>query len=203
MEGTQTLNRDNGVLQSQAEGSESDTGTPERLDPQVRSLPLPDHRQEKPSFHDLSLLGKTFFFIVPQPHPPLVTHIRTPVLPQPGTPRLVSSTCFFQSPPSGFTLPLPTHLPAQHLRPAFSLADPSVSAARPGRPSCKSPIFASMPRSSPPRPPIPAFPETFSSFDYSLGIVAYPASPATLKDLTLGGALGESRGGCQGYWVTY
>nr|XP_019598008.1 PREDICTED: rho GTPase-activating protein 9 isoform X1 [Rhinolophus sinicus]XP_019598009.1 PREDICTED: rho GTPase-activating protein 9 isoform X1 [Rhinolophus sinicus] len=34
MEGTQTLNRDNGVLQSQAEGSESDTGTPELLDPQ-------------------------------------------------------------------------------------------------------------------------------------------------------------------------
>ncbi|KAM5254204.1 rho GTPase-activating protein 9 isoform 1-T1 [Hipposideros larvatus] len=34
MEGTQTLKRDNGVLQSQAEGSESDTGTPELLDPQ-------------------------------------------------------------------------------------------------------------------------------------------------------------------------
>lgn len=38
MEGTQTLNRDNGVLQSQAEGSESDTGPPELLDHQVRSL---------------------------------------------------------------------------------------------------------------------------------------------------------------------
>lgn len=74
MEGTQTLNRDNGVLQSQAEGSESDTGTPELLDPQVRSLPLPDHRQEKPSFHDLSFLGKTFFFIAPTPPPSCHPH---------------------------------------------------------------------------------------------------------------------------------
>ncbi|XP_034499967.1 rho GTPase-activating protein 9 isoform X3 [Ailuropoda melanoleuca] len=34
MEGTQTLNRDNGVLQPQAKGSESDTATPELLGPQ-------------------------------------------------------------------------------------------------------------------------------------------------------------------------
>ncbi|XP_039721724.1 rho GTPase-activating protein 9 isoform X2 [Pteropus medius] len=34
MEGTQTLNRDNSVLQPQAKGSESDTGTPELLNPQ-------------------------------------------------------------------------------------------------------------------------------------------------------------------------
>ncbi|XP_045444139.1 rho GTPase-activating protein 9 isoform X2 [Pipistrellus kuhlii] len=34
MEGTQTLNRDNGVLPPQAKGSESDTGSPELLNPQ-------------------------------------------------------------------------------------------------------------------------------------------------------------------------
>ncbi|XP_058413804.1 rho GTPase-activating protein 9 isoform X3 [Diceros bicornis minor] len=34
MDGTQTLNRDNGVLQPQAKGSGSDTGTPELPDPQ-------------------------------------------------------------------------------------------------------------------------------------------------------------------------
>ncbi|XP_023613763.1 rho GTPase-activating protein 9 isoform X4 [Myotis lucifugus] len=34
MEGTQTLNRDNGVLQPQAKGSDSDTGSPELLNPQ-------------------------------------------------------------------------------------------------------------------------------------------------------------------------
>lgn len=39
MQGAQTLNRDNSILQPQAKGSESDTGTPELLGPQVRSLP--------------------------------------------------------------------------------------------------------------------------------------------------------------------
>lgn len=60
MEGTQTLNGDNGVLQPQAKGSDSSTGSPELLDPQVRSLPAPDYMQAKPSFHDF-LLCKTFF----------------------------------------------------------------------------------------------------------------------------------------------
>jgi hypothetical protein len=49
MEGTQTLNRDNGVLQPQAKGSVSDTGTLEWLDPQVRSLLPPNHMQKKKS----------------------------------------------------------------------------------------------------------------------------------------------------------
>uniref|UniRef100_A0A452RYJ6 Rho GTPase activating protein 9 n=1 Tax=Ursus americanus TaxID=9643 RepID=A0A452RYJ6_URSAM len=53
MEGTQTLHRDNGVLQPQAKGSESDTATPELLGPQVRFLPPPEHMQEKPSFTTL------------------------------------------------------------------------------------------------------------------------------------------------------
>lgn len=54
MEGPQTMNKDNGVLQPQAKDSESGTGTPGLFDSQVRFPPPrprpPDHMQEKPSF---------------------------------------------------------------------------------------------------------------------------------------------------------
>lgn len=46
MEGTQTLNRDNGILQPQAKDEESGPKTSEIFDSQVRSLPPPDHIQK-------------------------------------------------------------------------------------------------------------------------------------------------------------
>lgn len=78
MEGMQTLNRDNGVPQPQAKGSESDKVTPELLGPQVRFPPPPDHMQEEPSFYYF-ILCKTF--ICYPSHPLPLTHIRTPVPP--------------------------------------------------------------------------------------------------------------------------
>ncbi|XP_054436238.1 rho GTPase-activating protein 9 isoform X2 [Pteronotus mesoamericanus] len=50
MEGTQTLKRDSGVLQPQAKGSESDTGSPEMLDPQ--GSPCPRRRTSQPDPSD-------------------------------------------------------------------------------------------------------------------------------------------------------
>lgn len=143
MEGTQTLNRNNGVLQPQAKGSESGTGSPELLNPQVRSLPPPDCMQKKPSFHDFLFHARHSLLHPghPHPHPSFPTARDFQVR--------VSSTCFSNLPAPGFTLPQPMHLPAQPLRPAFSHAAPSASATGPGRPSCKSPIFAILPAPAP------------------------------------------------------
>lgn len=151
MEGTQTLHRDNGVLQPQAKGSESDTATPELLGPQVRFLPPPEHMQEKPSSY-YSLLCK--MFISYPSHTLPLTHVRTPLPPIAGTLKLTFPPPVSPPPPPpGFTLPLPAHLPAPPLRPAFSLAALSTSAASPGRPPCKSPTSLCRPRSSLPHPP--------------------------------------------------
>lgn len=89
-----------------------------------------------------------------------ITHPASHPRPHPSSPYSrdseadVSSTCFSNPPPPpGFTLPLPAHLPAPPLRPAFSLAALSTSAASPGRPPCKSPTSLCRPRSSLPHPP--------------------------------------------------
>lgn len=94
-EGTQTLNRDNGILQPQAEGSESGTGTPELHDPRVRSL-HPDHMQEKPSFQTFFFMQDIVLQFFNTHHTPLpLTHIRTPPPPTARDSEVeVSSTCF-------------------------------------------------------------------------------------------------------------
>ncbi|XP_040493105.1 rho GTPase-activating protein 9 isoform X2 [Ursus maritimus] len=117
MEGTQTLHRDNGVLQPQAKGSESDTATPELLGPQVRFLPPPEHMQEKPSFY-YSLLCK--MFISYPSHTLPLTHIRTPLPPIAGTLKLT-----FPPPVS----PTPPPPPAPQLHPSDQ-----PSALQPSRP---------------------------------------------------------------------
>uniref|UniRef100_A0A8D1VWF9 Rho GTPase activating protein 9 n=1 Tax=Sus scrofa TaxID=9823 RepID=A0A8D1VWF9_PIG len=113
MERTQTLNRDNGVLQPQAKGSESGPGTPELFDSQVRSPSPPDHMQEKAIILDFPFYARHFS---PVPHhTPCLSPTSAPLFPlQLGTPDL-------KVPPPASPIPSP------RLHPASADAPPSLT----------------------------------------------------------------------------
>lgn len=100
MEGTRTLNRDNSVLQPQAKGSESDTATPELLNPQVRSPPPPDHMRGGggPSFHGFLFYASHSLLL---PSSPSASHHPHPHPTARESQVRVSSTCFVNPLPQG------------------------------------------------------------------------------------------------------